>query len=112
MKKLLAVSLFILVSNPIHADVSPDHVEEMLAQMVRENVISKEEADKAKTRMRIMTPDQWSKVNRQAEVQAARMPASVDSNNKIEEVHKVDLDGEQFKQIQSDLKKIVPEYKN
>jgi flagellar basal body rod protein FlgB len=112
MKKILGLTFLFLVSNPIYSDVSPDHVEEMLAQMVRENVISKEEAEKAKVRMHNMTPDQWSTVNKQAAAQAARSPASVDSQNKIEDVNKVDLDGEQFKQIQNDLKKIIPNYKN
>jgi hypothetical protein len=97
-----------------HAQVAPEHVESMLQQMVRENVISPVEAEKAKLRMKSMSPDQWSAINKQAAtVAAARSPASVTpSNNKIEEVHGIDLDGAQFKEIQNEVRKIVPEYRD
>lgn len=95
------------------AEVSHDHVESMLKQMVRENVISAQEAEKAKLRMKSMTPEQWTAINAQAAKVAARSPASVTpSNNKIEEVHGIDLDGAQFKAIQSEVRKIVPQYKD
>lgn len=95
------------------SNVDPVHVETMLQQMVRENVISAEEAEKAKIRMKTMTPDQWSAINSQAAKVAARSPASVTpSQNKIEEVNGIDLDGAQFKAIQSEARKIVPQYKD
>ena len=110
MKWLLTISLFISVAN-VRAEVAPEHVESMLQQMVRENVISAQEAEKAKIRMKAMTPEQWSAVNKQAAKVAARTPASVSpSQNKIEEVHGIDLDGAQFKAIQSEVRKIVPQY--
>lgn len=110
MKWLLTFSLFISVAN-VRAEVAPEHVESMLQQMVRENVISAQEAEKAKIRMKAMTPEQWSAVNKQAAKVAARTPASVSpSQNKIEEVHGIDLDGAQFKAIQSEVRKIVPQY--
>lgn len=95
------------------ADVTPDQVNSMLDQMVRENVISKEEADKARIRMKTMNNEQWSAINQQASKAAGRNPASVvPSENKIEEVNNIDLDSAQFKQIQSDMKKIVPDFKD
>lgn len=111
MKKIIGLSLLLFTFNTF-ADVSPEHVKDMLAQMVRENVISKEEAEKAKARLEVMSPDQWKKINQQAESYASRMPASVNSasSNKIENVNGIDLDGEQFKQIQNDLRKIAPSY--
>lgn len=81
--------------------------------MVRENVISAEEAEKAKIRMKNMTPDQWSAINKQAAKVAARSPASVTSSqNRIEEVNSIDLDGAQFKAIQNEVKKIMPQYRD
>lgn len=106
---------FTLLTSFAYAQVNVDHshVETMLQQMVRENVISAEEAEKAKIRMKTMTPDQWSAINSKAAKVAARMPASVTpSQNKIEEVHNIDLDGAQFKAIQSEVQKIVPQYKD
>lgn len=111
MKFLLA--FFLLSFLPLAvAEVSPGHVESMLQQMVRENVISAEEAEKAKIRMRTMNPKQWAQINQQAASIAARSPASVPSSNTIEEVRNINLDGAQFKQIQEDIKKIVPEYRD
>ncbi|MBA2404765.1 MAG: hypothetical protein H0V66_08340 [Bdellovibrionales bacterium] len=112
MKWLLSFTL--LLSFSVMADVSPENVDSMIDQMVSNNVISKGEAEKAKIRMRNMSPEQWSQINSQATKIAARSPASAkkESNNKIEEVHGVDLDSAQFKQIQSDIGKIVPQYKD
>ena len=112
MKWLFTLSILMSVSF-VQAEVAPDQVESMLQQMVRENVISAQEAEKAKIRMKSMTPEQWSAINTQAAKVAARSPASVTpSQNKIEEVHGIDLDGAQFKAIQSEARKIVPQYKD
>lgn len=112
MKWLITLSLLMSVS-VAQAEVDHEHVETMLQQMVRENVISAQEAEKAKLRMKSMTPEQWSAINNQAAKVAARTPASVTpSQNKIEEVNGIDLDGAQFKAIQSEVRKIVPQYKD
>lgn len=112
MKWLLPI--FVLASMTFaNADVSPQEVETMLQQMVKENVISAQEAEKAKFRMKNISPEQWSAINSQAARVAARTPASVTpSQNKIEEVHGIDLDGAQFKAIQSEVRKIVPQYQD
>lgn len=96
------------------AEVAPERVGEMLEQMVRENVISRDEANKAIGRLKNISPDEWSAINKTAEAHAQRYPASSAkvSNNKIEEVKGLDLDGEQFKTIQNDLRKIVPQYQD
>lgn len=112
MKWLITLS-FLMSVTAAQAVVDHEHVETMLQQMVRENVISAQEAEKAKLRMKSMTPDQWSAINTQAAKVAARTPASVTpSQNKIEEVNGIDLDGAQFKAIQSEVRKIVPQYKD
>lgn len=106
-------SVLLLTSFSVSAQVAPEHVESMLQQMVRENVISPAEAEKAKIRMRSMSPDQWAQINHKAQKVAARMPAStVPSQNTIEEVNSIDLDGAQFKTIQNEVKKIMPEYRD
>ncbi len=111
MKWFFALTLMTTFS--VKAEVSPEHVESMLQQMVRENVISAPEAEKARLRMRSMSSDQWSAINEKAAVVASRTPASITpSDNKIEEVHGVDLDGAQFKAIQSEMRKIMPDYKD
>jgi DNA-binding MarR family transcriptional regulator len=112
MKWLLSMTLFFSMQSI--AEVSSSEVSAMIDQMVEKNVISKSEAEKAKARMVNMTPEQWSKINQQAQAIAGRSPASasVPSENKIEEVHSIDLDSAQFKQIQSDMGKIVPSYKD
>lgn len=112
MKMIMALTLFFSVAN-LKAEVAPEHIENMLQQMVRENVISAQEAEKAKLRMKSMSPEQWTAINKQAATVAARTPASVrPSSNKIEEVHGIDLDGAQFKAIQNEVKKIVPQYRD
>jgi len=107
--KLLFGFIVLALSSPILAEVSHGEVESMLNQMVKENVISATEAEKAKLKMKHISPDQWKQINNQAHEVAARSPASVPSSNNIQEIHKVDLDGEQFKQIQQDIKRIIPE---
>lgn len=111
MKWLLSITF--LFSLQVQAEVSHEHVGSMIDQMVSKGVISKEEAEKAKVRMKSMSPDQWSQINDQAAKIAARSPASAsaESSNKIEEVHGIDLDSAQFKQIQNDIGKIVPQHK-
>ena len=111
MKWLLSIT--VLFSLQLRADVSPDNVDSMIDQMVSKNVISKAEAEKAKIRMRSMSKEQWAQINTEAAKHAARSPASakVESSNSIEEVHGVDLDGAQFKQIQTDIGKILPQSK-
>jgi hypothetical protein len=107
------VCLSLLFSLQLKAEVSPDHVDQMIDQMVSKNVISLEEANKAKVRMRSMSADQWSQINDQAAKITARSPASVGpAENRIEEVNKIDLDSAQFKAIQNDMAKIVPQYKD
>lgn len=111
MKWLLTFSLFLSVA--AQAEVSHEHVSQMIDQMVEKNVISKVEAEKAKLRMQSMSPEQWSQINQQAGKIAARSPASVvPSQNRIEEVKGIDLDSAQFKQIQDDISKIVPQHKD
>ena len=114
MKFILSLSICLVLSQNLKAEVSPEHVTSMLDQMVEQKVISKVEAEKAKARMLNLSPDQWSAINKQAEGIAKRSPASVNvqSENKIEEVKGIDLDSAQFKQIQNDIGKIVPEYKD
>jgi len=111
--KLFFFLTCLLSFNTVSAEVTHEHVDTMLNQMVREHVISAEEANKARARMRTMSPEQWKQINAKGAEVAARSPASVKpSDNKIEEVQNVDLDGAQFKQIQDDIKKFVPEYRD
>ena len=112
MKWLLTAT--IIFSFQAMAEVSPAEVSAMIDQMVSKNVISKADADKAKARMVNMSPEQWSKINAEAKKVADRSPASANiaSENKIDEVQGVDLDSAQFKQIQSDMGKIIPQYKD
>ena len=108
--KFAIFSLMISFSTLSLAEVSRNNVSEMIDQMVAKDVISKEEAAKAKAKLGALNADQWKQINDQAKVIAARTPASLNpsSANRIEEVQGLDLDGAQFKQIQKDIGKIVP----
>lgn len=112
MKYVFLFSL--LLSTTAFAEVAPERVGEMLEQMVRENVISRDEANKAIGRLKNISPEDWKAINAKAKAAAARYPASTNkvSHNRIEEVKALDLDGEQFKTIQNDLRKIVPQYQD
>lgn len=106
MKWLLSICFLFTLS--AQAEVSSAHIIEMIDQMVTNNVISKDEAEKTKVRMQNITPEHWKMVNSQATKFATRLPASTRaSENIIEEVKDIDLDGAQFLQIQNDLKKII-----
>ena len=94
--------LMLLFSLPCFAEVSRDRVEMILDQMVRENIISPAEAEKAKLRMKNMKPDQWSKLTTEANTLANRLPASVGTISK-------DLDGAQFQAITNEAKRILPQ---
>ena len=107
--KFLFGLILMSFSLPLLAEVSHSEVQKMLDQMVKENVISATEAEKAKIKMQNISPSQWSDINKQANEVAARSPASVPSSNNIKEVNNIDLDGEQFKQIQKDIERIIPQ---
>ncbi len=106
----IILSLFLVLSAfSSFAEVNATEVENMINQMIKENVIDAHEGEKAKIKMRQMTATQWSQINAQAKEIASRSPASIaPSSNTITEVHKIDLDSEQFKQIQRDMERIVP----
>lgn len=112
MKWIIAFILIFTATVP-RAEVRPDHVESMLDQMVRENVISKEEADKVKMKMKTIPAEKWGEINKKASTINSRSPASTNlSENKIEEVKNIDLDGAQFKTIENEVYKIIPEYRD
>lgn len=92
---------FVLFSLPSFAEVSRERVETILDQMVRENIISPAEAEKAKLRMKNMKSDQWSNLTSEATTLANRLPASVGTISK-------DLDRAQFQAITNEAKRILP----
>lgn len=109
MKFLSLIAL--IITSSAFAEVSTDHVDAMLNQMVKEQVISKVEADKARVRMKAMSKNQWSQVNAQAAQAASRMPASVENTEAPanDDVSAADLDASQFHQIQNDMRVIIPQ---
>ncbi len=113
MRSYFMTMLFFTGLSNATAEVAPEHVESMLHQMVRENVISATQAEKVKVRVKSISPSQWTSVNKKTAEVGSRTPASVTpSGNTIEEVNDIDLDGAQFKAIQSEIQKIVPEYRD
>jgi hypothetical protein len=110
--KYLLFSLTFLSLVPVKAEVSRQEVGEMLERMVQENVISAQEAQKAKIKMKYMNSQQWSEINQEASASSfSRKPASVGAGG-FKKSKTLDLEGVQLKQIQDDLKNIVPEMKN
>lgn len=101
MKWMLVFTL--LLSSYAWSSAQDEQLDGQLEQMVRENVISPKEAQKAK--LRLMTKKKNGTF-------VSRTPASVTPLNTIEETSPNDLDGAQFKQILDEARKIVPLYKN
>lgn len=92
---------FLLLSSTAFAtEVSRQEASSMIDEMVKSNMISAEEAAKAKARLQTMSASEWTGINKEAEKKVAeqegRAPASVD------------LAEEQFQAIESDLKVIAP----
>lgn len=96
-----SIFLCMLFSLPSFAEVSRDRIETILNQMVKENIISPAEAEKAKIRMRNMKSDDWAELTSEATEVANRLPASVGTISK-------DLDGAQFQAIKNEAKRIMP----
>lgn len=92
---------FVLLSTTAFAEVSRDEAGMMIDQMVKSNMISEEEGQKAKVRLMSMSGQDWSALNQDAAEKANRMPASAP-------VETSDLNSEQFLAIQNDLKAIAP----
>lgn len=107
MRILLALSLMISFSS--FAEVSRSEAEGSIDQMVKANMISAEEAAKAKARLHSMSSKEWSSLNKVAEEKAARLPASVVESSDPESS---DLSQEQLMAIQNDLAVIAPHYAN
>lgn len=93
----------LLLSSTTFAEVTREEASLMIDKMVKSNMISAEEAQKAKDRLKTMNTTEWSKLNKEAEAKAARMPASVP------EQKDVDLSREQMSAIESDLKTLAPQ---
>ena len=105
MRILLTLSL--MISFSAFAEVSRSEAEVSIDEMVKANMISAEEAAKAKARLHSMSSKDWSALNRDAESKASRLPASV-----VETSESGDLSQEQLMAIQNDLAVIAPHYAN
>ena len=94
------IFFLLLSSTAFAAEVSRQEASSMIDEMVKSNMISAEEAAKAKARLQTMSASEWSGINSEAEKKVAesegRAPASVD------------LADEQFQAIENDLKVIAP----
>lgn len=90
----ILLTLLFVFSSAAQAQVSRDEAVLLIDEMVKSNMISKEEAEKAKARIPV-----------QAENQTDRAPASVSTADPS-----TDLAKEQMSAIESDLSVIAPHY--
>lgn len=98
--------LIMMFSATAFAEVSRDEASAAIDDMVSQQMISAEEAVKAKARLVSMTAVDWKALNKDAESMASRMPASeMETNSEA-----TDLSHEQFQAIQNDLSVIAPHY--
>lgn len=97
------LTIIFMMSATAFADVTREEAELSINEMVKANMISAEEALKAKARLYSMSSKEWSVLNKDAASKASRMPASVDSES-------TDLSDEQLMAIQKDLSVIAPHY--
>lgn len=102
----MRILLFALLvfSTSAMAEVSRDEAAKVIDNMVKQNLISAEEAEKAKARLRNMSSTEWASINKTAEEKAARMPASIN----VGDPSSADLSEEQLSAIENDLKAITP----
>lgn len=105
----ILITLFLMMSTTAFADVTRAEAEVSINEMVKANMISAEEAAKAKARLHSMSSKDWSALNKDAESKAARMPASV---VEVSDSGSTDLSKEQLMAIQNDLAIIAPHYAN
>lgn len=96
------ITLLLFFSTAALAEVSREEAESMIDEMVKSNMISKEEAQKAKFRLYTMNANEWSRLNEESR-EISRGPASVSVAPEDS-----DLDEEQFAAIENDLKMIAP----
>lgn len=97
------IALFLMMTTTAFADVTRAEAELSINEMVKANMISAEEAVKAKARLYSMSSKDWSALNKDAASKASRMPASVDQES-------TDLSSEQLMAIEKDLAVIAPHY--
>lgn len=107
--KIGLLSVLLVFSSFSYAEVERSQVELMLEHMVKNGAISKEEAEKAKIKMRTMNKAEWTDINNQVSKAASRMPASVNSASTIYDLGGEDLEDAQLKQINDDIQKIIQE---
>ncbi len=102
------LTLILMFSATAFADVTRDEASAIIDEMVTKQMISAEEAAKAKARLVNMTTNEWQVLNKDAEGMASRMPASelkIENNTEA-----TDLSQEQFQAIHNDLAVIAPHY--
>lgn len=101
MKFLLPFILLSLASSAL-AEVTNQKVDRMLKKMVKEEVISALEAEKAKARLHTMKPTHWKDLNLDSKKVASRSPASDES--RVPDLYKA-----QYSLIEDDISKFIPE---
>jgi hypothetical protein len=94
----------LIFSTTAFAEVSRDEAKGIIDEMVSKQMISAQEAEKAKARLINLGAGEWASLNSYAEEKVGRMPASVESSSPT------DLSDEQFQAIQNDLAVIAPHY--
>lgn len=105
--KSLSLGIFgLILSFNINAeDVSRGHVEQMLNSMVAQGIIPASEAESAREKLKTISPEEWSKINLQAQLMAEKYQAQnpqVDLSAKSA-ANNIDFDGEMFKEVQKEI---------
>jgi hypothetical protein len=96
--------LLTLLSFSINARIPSEKLDFMIDQMVKDNVISKSEADKVKLKHKLSQAN-----NQSLDFLGSRLPASdMAPNLPITEMNDLDLDQAQFKNIELETKKLNP----
>lgn len=103
--RTLLLFLLVSTSTAFAGEVSRQEASLMIDQMVKSNMISASEAEKAKARLQSMSGSDWAALNRDAEkkaadIEAGRAPASTGTS---------DLEAEQYIAIKNDLNKLAPD---
>lgn len=108
MKKILLTSLCFLLSFSVAA-VDPQDVDQMVGQFEASGIIPASEAKMVREEIRKMSPQQWKEIESIAQQYQQQINSPNVQNNLGSAVQHVNTDSDQFRQISSDLEKVMKE---
>lgn len=108
--KILMCFLFLLPYSSFA--INDADVDKMVKEFERSGIIPPGEADRVRAEIGKISPQQWKEIEGMAQEYQKQMNSPDVQNNLGSAVHNVNTDSDQFRNISSDLKKIMQERKD